>query len=860
MARSKTFAFTRGRTSRSKPADEPPAVAAVFPDDPAAVFPLFPLRPNDPPATLSDWHARCDERASKAHRLLGTSSAASDSRRGSDHSASTHRLRPQASTPTLHSYYDAKKTPLSISQQTSDSAVRDRALRRGKPTILADQDDAPPRDAHKSKSLRLDLSKLFPKPRGGHSHGFVQPMLSPEKLVNSPAAMSTASDYFAQPMTRDPTLDWTESLSPKPTTHREERHEYEKAKVHVRRPPKGVQHWFDAFDDDSDEAAQDAEVPFHAPPKARPKSPLDRTPRHAAMIQSAPRPKQSPRQSDRPRDSFAHDDIVDIDRQPSPSLYSVNTHLSLASSRTKTSALSKANLHDASVLSFSSSEDEDGTSPRAPRFSVRKSLDLVADAGDIVIGQARALKVRPHVRQQSSEGVSSSRSTTSTNAATIEVMYAPEVPLVSYQYQGHFPRNSIQGSSRRSSHVRQPSVIHEDEDGSPSPAVKTPASPSTRSLRSTRASANEPVARWSGSRKFMAVTAEEEALLELMRKKRAELHKKAPSSTATDSVAKHGHREPHGASPSKALEEDRSRFSEQIALSTDPVFSPTPLLVPSRRGSARVRSKASTRNVHDSAVNAPGDTWSDRHNLPRISTKLPHFLPPPAEFSPLEPFPLPSPDPVSQPPSPLTPGLCIGEVDVAVKVASSDTSADADEGIMFESSGIDTLLSNRVKPDSSHSVPDANHQRRRTASSGADMPFSTSPTTVISALTPVSETLAGTTSVTRGDSFAQASKEREKRLEEPIPRGPLARNWSRQSSVHSTVSRVSLPLQGSDALLALVDKGSNRLVSRTSSVASKASSRDRSRTQNLSQDAGCGTRYLASDDVLAAWSSLGGTF
>ncbi|KAF2849989.1 hypothetical protein T440DRAFT_121601 [Plenodomus tracheiphilus IPT5] len=972
MARHKKFSFPLPRRSRPKASDSDNDDARSLPSS----------------ASVPDWPSRRNEPSSKALRILGTadtlyrsnpsqtrippspgymsiavsegsygshpddraSATATDSSvygkrpgmakrsssnllgrsytnegaRGSENSSVTQRLHPQASSSTLRSHYDAKSSPLAISQQTSDSAVRDRALRRGHPPVLSDPvydgfqpspaspnmiEGAERKDQRKSKPARLDLSKLFPKPKGGDAQSFGKPMLSPEKMVNSPAAMSMASDYFPRPMTREPTPKIGELAQLKAATrHRNQvpasptsprrkfdRDEYDNAKVNVRRPPKGVQHWFDALDEDSEEMSEDGGVPLHAPKALRPtgvpqvpmrKTSLDRMLRHAGLIQSGPRSKQGTLQSK--HDSFAHEDIVDVGRLTSPSQYSVNTYNSVNSNKTKESALSKSNLQDASVLSFSSSEDEEVDQTKARRFSVRKSLDSVADAGEIIVGQAQAFDVRPHIRRPSA-GVMSTRSTTSTSAATIEVMYAPEVPFIPYQYQGQYqnqhqnqyPRNSIHSGSKRSSHLRQPSIIHEDEDDRPRTAVIMPLSPSTHSIRSARTSASEPQARSNGSRKMMAVTAEEEALLELMRKKRAELQKNGSSPPATKSVPStqrlrtpsESSRDPHRASAFRALEGSSSPAlnpQPQKAPSTCSTFSPSPLLLPSRGRPTRSRGNAATSHFRDSSASATSDTYSDRQSSsPATRGRMSHYLPTPAEFSPLEPFPPSSPTPTasvtsptdpeaSHPPSPITPGLSRGEPDVVVKVASSDTSADSEEVAILDNGVIDAQPSDSVKSDSSHELSgSAGHQRRRTASSGADIAFPAPPTGLGRDLTPFSEASSRPSSLRNDQLFPKVPRKSSRRVDELVHSSPVAvKARLRESSAHSTASRNSSYSQSSVVQLAPVERRSGKLVSasRGSSVASSRTSKRESTRDSVKEK-----RNSVSDDVLAAWNSLGGT-
>lgn len=843
MARSKTFAFARGRSSRSKSADKS-AGPSNYSSSPSPLF------LNNPSALFPDH-----EQASKAHRLLGTSSTASDGWRGSDHSAATHRLCSQPSTATLRSHYDAKQTPLSISQQTSDSAVRDRALRRGKPTVLANQVDTPPKDYHKSKPVRLDLAKLFPKPRAGHAHALVQPILSPEHLVSSPVAMSTASDYFAQQLTCDPTPDRDESWPSNPSTRTAVLREYNLAKVIVRRPPKGVQHWFDALDDDSDEAPHDVIAPLQKAQKAGSKLPLDYMLRDTNSARSAPRLELSTQQqSDCLPESFAHDDIVTIDRRTSPSLYSVNTHHSLVSSTIKTSALSKADLRDSSVLSFSSSEDEDVTSPRARRFSVRNSLDFAADADDIIIGQACAFKVSPQM-QKSSAAKSRSRSSTSTRATTIEVVYTPELPLVSNQYQGQCQRKRAQSGSRRSSHVRQPSVIHEDDDGHFTTDMNTPPSISTPSLSCMRVPENEASDRRNGSRKLMAVTAEEEALLELMRKKRAELQQRPAPLTTTDNMAKDGLREPHGRCSSRTLEEMSFLTSQKTAKLPDNEISSTSGLGPFRSSPPIVDRKISSNISTNGATSATDDT-------PFVATKLSKSLSSPAKFSPLELFPSPSPNQSSSPPTPLTPGPHVNEMDAAVEIACSDANADADESILFRTTVADPLLSHGDKSDSSRGVPGAHLQHRRTYSTGADIQFQIPSSTLTNALIPVFEACPEITDIMPGNSSIQASEKREMIMENSSIYGQPKRSDTKQSYFSSSARRVSAHLQGADPALVRADEGGSRWIIATSNSAQTIPclrNNSTGKRHEIRQNEGGKTSYNASDDVLAAWSSLGGT-
>ncbi|KAH6633369.1 hypothetical protein C7974DRAFT_433417 [Boeremia exigua] len=852
-------------------------------------------QPSTPQHDAQQWHPQRDEPTSKAHRVLGTSDApmfhsrsrqnstapaspayrtagvspeayrddwddrtsapaaeypkrsilskrsssnilgnanSGTARRGSDNSTASYRLHPQASNSTMRSHYDAKSSPLSISQQTSNSAVRDMALRRGQPQIITDghahsysSHEASPVsplldvERRKSKPARLDLSKLFPKPKTGDGQNHARALLSPTKMVNSPAAMSMSSEYFAQPMTREPTpapkghatltsyatRRHAEHAPPLPSSPKRmfKRDEYDSAKVHVRRPPKGVQHWFDALDEDSDEVSEPFRAPVHAPQALRPsyssKGPLRKTSLSGIYADPAPSHLSPRAQKSVPGLSsatFSHEDMIDIHGLTSPSEYSLQTQ---TSTQTKESTMSKHNLQDSSCMSFSSSEDEyDDDRQALRRFAVRKSLNIDDDAGEIVFGQAQAYEVRPNRGAERKMSIMS----TSTSAATIDIMYSPE-PFS----PPNFSRVSNYSGSRRSSHLRQPSVILEDEDDRPRTAVHAPHSSSAYSIRSTRTSASEPQPRTSlaAERKMMAVTPEEEALLELMRKKRASMAKQSSSSIANTYTEHEDQRQ-------RALEILQRTGRTPASFATEsPVSSPVRMVeMKSKRKSLAASSTSSThltppprgrpiKTNHDanmiSSLRDSSVSDTEGFNFPTARGSLPHRIATPVSFSPLDPFPPMSPSHtvsvaspttighVSPLPSPITPGPRLGETRDTVKIASSDTSADGEEVVVLDTD----LPVHIIKAARSFEPMEPSHQRCRTASSDADMAFPS-----------------------------------------------VASN----ASSHSNTSSLNAP-----SLL------TGRERSRHASRGSSAASMTRSKARNS-----------VSDDVLAAWGSLGGTY
>ncbi|KAF3037783.1 hypothetical protein E8E12_003793 [Didymella heteroderae] len=831
-------------------------------------------------ATATEYTKRPAMSKRPSSNVLGNSTGDS-SRRGSDNSTAGHRLQPQTSNSTMRSHYDAKNSPLSISQQTSNSAVRDMALRRGRPQVVTDGHahtfngfEASPispiteSERRKSKPAKLDLSKLFPKPNAGDIQKYSNNLLSPNKMVHSPAAMSMNSEYFAQPMTREPTpapkghakltkhatRRHAEHAPPAPKSPKRlfKRDEYDNAKVHIRRPPKGVQHWFDALDEDSDETPAPPKQQVHAPqarrPNNTPKIPLRKTSLgglYQASAPSHPAPRAQKSVPGFSSDSFSHEDIIDISGLVSPSQYSLPN-----STKTKESSLSKHNLQDSSCLSFSSSEDEHDEDRRALRnFTVRKSINMDDDAGDIVFGQAQAFEVRPKRYSERKMSITS----TSTSAATIDIMYTPETFS-----SPNFSRVSNYSASRRSSHLRQPSIILEDEDDRPRTAAHAPPSSSAYSVRSTRTSASEPHPRTAAAeRKMMAVTPEEEALLELMRKKRASMAKQSSTSMSKAYIEQEDQRQ-------KALEAlQKTGQTSAFFANESPAASPVKLVeMKSKRKSVAASSTSSahltppprgrsTRTNHDvnntSTLRDSSVSDGEGFTFPVARGSLPHHIPTPGAFSPLDPFPpiwpsqdasVASPttiDHVSPLPSPVTPGPRLGDHDT-VKIASSDTSADGEDVVVHETD----LPVHIIKAAKSLETMESSHQRRRTASSGADMSFPVPPSFGARDLAPVSEASISSRTPSIIEPTMPAVPERSSKRAMAI----AMEQRSRQSSVGSNASSRS-HTSSLNASSLLTGRERSRHASRGSSVASVTRSK---------------ARNSVSDDVLAAWGSLGGTY
>ncbi|KAK1820529.1 hypothetical protein LTR12_005117, partial [Friedmanniomyces endolithicus] len=191
-------------------------------------------------------------------------------------------------------YYNPSKQPYYVSQQTSDSAVRDMGLRKPPPMTIHEtaSDPALARRPLKSalkkhfqpemkrqasdtsqrlgtsssdkKPTRLNLSHFLPRSQSRN-------LLSPNTLSRSPSALTDNSDYspretvhvqLKRPTANAPFTTHKSVKQPpvdsSPTTRAKvfEPDIYDQAKTHVRRPPKGIQNWFDGVDISTDEESE----------------------------------------------------------------------------------------------------------------------------------------------------------------------------------------------------------------------------------------------------------------------------------------------------------------------------------------------------------------------------------------------------------------------------------------------------------------------------------------------------------------------------------------------------------------------------------------------------------------------------
>lgn len=739
-------------------------------------------------APVMDEYARSSRshplNARASSNILGRSYKEDASRTESVTTTTTRQMHHQGSSSTLRSYYDAKKSPLSVSQQTSASAVRDMALRKGYPKIQASDSTArtelagtsspifpPPhvpktpsesqRSSKRGRPARLDLSRLFPRPKT--QEDLAHNLLSPNKLVRSPSQLSAASEYFprnhqqkqpspalttAQSIRSLRTLDSRSNKLQKgpPTVQRryvpQERDVLDNAKVNVRRPPKGIQHWFEGLLEDSDEDldevatqlpkndARSQQRPSHVPVRQSSLGRVRGTEPSADRLSRTANRSNAASMSNHHQSHHNHR-LAEPARPRSPSQQSNTSH---ATSKSKSGALSSANLHSASVLSMSS--DEEDEQEDSAQDTTRMST-FSSPGDNIIIGKAQAFEVNPRSRgpstsrvRDASESRQSARST-GTNAATIDVMLctSTEEQLVSTTRQLH---------NHKTPNSRYPASIPEDDPynttSASSPPEKSSPGPLHSASRSTRSARSDSLARRE-QHKLMAVTEEEEALLEMMRRKRAAMAKHS-FAEGYKTALRQEQQGPSSRPETRGSSHAATPRSSVLAANESPTKQTITLFPGPPAGSGHRQSQY----IEFDDLDLPNGTQASeqQRSTPehhRGASSKSYQLDPPLNFPPLDPFPSPtrtatiasmaSPTTASHAsplPSPVTPEHRQGDHGMQVKVASSEPSCHGDEdesGIVHESQGhIDYP---RKEPASRNDSMRSSSVKRRTASSDAEI-------------------------------------------------------------------------------------------------------------------------------------------
>ena len=453
-------------------------------------------------------------------------------------------------------YYDPAKQPLHVSQQTSASAARDMGLRRGFPMIHATSSDPTlvprplksalknqkteagrkPSNGSPKRPRKLDLASLFPQPKTSR-----QNLLSPAKFAQSSTALTDVSEFFPQEtgnLYRKPALrsgydTYTSAREPSvdsqstATTGRAKIFEpdiFDSKKTNVRRPPKGIQNWFDGFDISSDEEEKEPIPPaelaanealpstfrLHGQRSRQPTPIIHKTP--ADPLRERVMAREQAKQNIRHQ-------VKDSDASTVPE--TVSSAALLDARRDGGSRLAHSRLGSQSVLSLSASESEDET---ANYSRIRDSV-----SSSVVIGNASSLGMqRPtipprklHNYNTLSPQQSMIRKSTSTgrSSGSIPIRLMENTPLPP------MPEHGIKSGSSEPMEATQRKLNGQrDSESQPSRSRRTTRSFPEREDNESAAGETTSSALTDSSR-LMAVSEEEMILLELMRQKRAAMQK-----------------------------------------------------------------------------------------------------------------------------------------------------------------------------------------------------------------------------------------------------------------------------------------------------------------------------------------------
>lgn len=520
---------------------------------------------------------------------------------GDDGSMTSSRLRHNDSSSTLKSYYDRKNSPLAISQQTSASSARDLALRKGFPPVvqrspllqvdLADRFDEysgkekyvpegnyegeVSHDKSKKKPGKLDLSMLFPRSRkngdkeasGSNTpssiltNGSRNPVQPPEsgrrKLQKAPSKESLRSNKNSLRPSRT-----HDSQTNRNSTHTDLYDHYEDQPIRTPRmdqiPESGVPERLDSRAqkdgrDDSRNAA-DSRQPIH--------------------VEAPVRPEREPF-------SWKHVRTSMIDPLPynHSSGASISSHNTKTSRHTAGSQISQSDLKEKSVLSLSSDSEGDSGSDRAKPASTSSNNNL-----RIPQNNGRSSNRPTEHRRQASQasGRNHDHSTRNSHRTMKETPFRPipEITSSSTRFSGPWQSQndaySSQSRSHDTQHPQRPSVqTSNKKERRTSNSSRTGKASSVASSvdRHVQAHVQQPTPPLSPNSvefqllqtqtrerngRFMAVTKQEEALLEALRMKRARMREEIIEEHETAKTP----------SPPRIPERNASRYSNTSSTNT----------------------------------------------------------------------------------------------------------------------------------------------------------------------------------------------------------------------------------------------------------------------------------------------------
>ncbi|KEF55037.1 uncharacterized protein A1O9_08690 [Exophiala aquamarina CBS 119918] len=485
--------------------------------------------------------------------------------------ASSLRSRPlrlYGSNSTLNSYYDAQKTPLAISQQTSDSSRRDFALRKGSPVVVnvkpPTEKGSPLRFFRSSKSREghepRKLTKSSPPPsdqylpltpKSQRSCGSTRNRNAAIPDIPSHTSMPDASSkavkgvhFYPLSSRQSVTAKEIQQLKPSPV-----KAEVPHIKVNIRRPRAGAKHWFDGLEGDSSEEGSVHEPEFHQSFVTGMEMAFEagsigmrsiHTDNGSRLVKEGAAENdrtQKPRSMSKP--PLIPPRVSTLNAKSSRSTLS-QPGTARSQSKTKAGSLASTDLQHTSILDLSSSDDEEPRSQSNPRENslprLRDSIAIdVLNESEIEVGTAKAIDTKQNC------------SMTAT----------PSLRRVNGAH-AHSKRKTRPSSKR---HSIAPTYLSDQSSerlvGKNDLLTSFPATP-TEPVASQRTSFQISDTASIESRRLMSVTRQEELLLAAMRSKRSALNQ--PSTRAA------GHRVQAMKSEERPLRPAYQAYKSPVAL------------------------------------------------------------------------------------------------------------------------------------------------------------------------------------------------------------------------------------------------------------------------------------------------------
>ena len=464
-----------------------------------------------------------------------------------DTSSIRRKLHTEHSSSTLRSYYDRQNSPLSVSQQTSASSARDLALRKGfspvtqyprSPLLQVDSLHAEESyyeipqtpmstisQSSKKKPARLDLTRLFPKPRSNGDEA----VLGKEYVTRSPSVMSQESSSTRYSDRDGPrTLTKPESRSRKSTKsetssirrHRKDRlsNVYEDQEYFPKKPP----------------------IPERSSSRQSPEELAQNRPLRDNYVPAKPQSRGHEVRRSASEEQFSWANVRASLASPPWETRSVTSNSSRntkGSRYTSASVMSNSDLRNNSVLSISSDEDSDGgntpsgswTAQPNTRSPVKQPTKKTSRDSVIADGHPAASLNTKSSLPKKIRGLQDST-----------ILTIPPPQLTGSRLSG--PWNPKQSGNNRQS------MILSRRDS----ASTTSAESGKANTNGTYAPKSKETQTISGrDNRLMAVTKQEEALLEALRLKRARMKETI--------IAEH---ETKKSPPNNARTKHRSRISD----------------------------------------------------------------------------------------------------------------------------------------------------------------------------------------------------------------------------------------------------------------------------------------------------------